>query len=131
MFRNGLLAIFGPDVLKELSLSKHRCFHQNYDKNSLMRGDFLKASKINGRSVITADAYELGEVDGTHIDEKTWVTTHLDVDLTSDAADKLGLKKPMLGSVTVSLPIMHIKQMGDVITLNKSLPELENLQIAK
>ena len=65
----------------------------------------MKASKINGRSVITEDAYELDEVDGTHVDEKTWVTTHLDVDLTSEAAGKLGLKKPMLGSVTVSLPI--------------------------
>jgi hypothetical protein len=73
----------------------------------------------------------LGEVNGTHIDNKTWATTHLDVDLTSDAAGKLGLKKPMLGSVTVSLPIIHIKQMGDVITLSKSLSELENLKIAK
>ena len=130
MFRNGLLTIFGPEILKDLSLSRHRGFHQNYN-NSLLRGDFLKASKINGRSVITADAYELGEVNGTHIDEKTWVTTHLDVDLTSEAAGRLGLKKPMLGSVTVSLPIVHIKQMGDVIALNKSLPELENLHIAK
>jgi sporulation protein YlmC with PRC-barrel domain len=130
MFRNGLLTMLGPEILKGLSLSKHRGLHQNYN-NSLLRGDFLKASKINGRSVITADAYELGEVDGTHINEKTWVTTHLDVDLTSEAAGKLGLKKPMLGSVTVSLPIMHVRQMGDVIALNKSLSELENLHIAK
>ena len=91
----------------------------------------MKASKINGRNVITADAYELGKVDGTHIDEKTWMTTHLDVDLTSEAADKLGFKKPILGSVTVALPITHIKQMGDVITLDKSMSELENLQIVK
>jgi sporulation protein YlmC with PRC-barrel domain len=131
MFRSRLSPIFGSEVLKGLSLSRHTGIHQNYNKNSLLRGDFLKASKINGRSVITADAYELGEVDGTHINEKTWVTTHLDVDLKSEAASKLGLKKPMLGSVTVSLPIIHIKQLGDVVTLNKSLSELENLQIAK
>jgi sporulation protein YlmC with PRC-barrel domain len=131
MFRNRLATIFGSEVLKELSLSRYIGFHQNYNKNSLLRGDFLKASKINGRRVITADAYDLGEVDGTHINEKTWMTTHLDVDLTKDAAEKLGLNKPMLGSVTVSLPIMHIKQLGDVVTLNKSLSDLENLQIAK
>jgi sporulation protein YlmC with PRC-barrel domain len=91
----------------------------------------LKARKINGRRVITADAYELGEVNGTHIDEKTWATTHLDVDLTKDAAEKLGVNKPMFGSITVSLPIEHTEQVADVITLNKSLSELENLQIAK
>jgi sporulation protein YlmC with PRC-barrel domain len=131
MFRNRSLTIFGTEILNELSFSRHNVFHQNYDKNSFLRGDFLKARRIIGRSVITDDAYELGEVDGTHINEKTWVTTHLDVDLTNEAASKLGLKKPMLGAVTVSLPIMHIKQMGDVITLNKSMSELENLQIAK
>jgi hypothetical protein len=68
-----LLTVFGPDVLKELSLSRHRGFHQNCYKNRLLRDAFLKASKINGRSVIIADACELGEVDGTNIDEKTWV----------------------------------------------------------
>ena len=91
----------------------------------------MKVSKINGLKVITADAYEFGEVDGTHLDIKTWLTTHLDVDLTKDAAEELGLTKPRFGSVTVSLPIMYIKQVADVITLNKSLLELKDLEVAK
>ena len=91
----------------------------------------MKASKINGLEVITSDAYDFGEVDGTHINEKTWMTTHLDVDLTKEAADELGLRVPLLGSVTVSLPIMLVKQVADVITLNRSLSELKTLQIAK
>jgi sporulation protein YlmC with PRC-barrel domain len=91
----------------------------------------LKVSKINGLEVITADAYNFGEVNGTHINEKTWMTTHLDVDLTKEAAEELGLRKPLLGSVTVSLPVMFVKQVADVITLNRSLSDLKALQIAK
>ena len=91
----------------------------------------MKVSKINGLGVITADAYNFGEVNGTHINEKTWMTTHLDVDLTKETAEELGLKKPLLGSVTVSLPIMLVKEVGNVITLNRSLSELKTLQIAK
>ena len=91
----------------------------------------MKASKINGLKVITADAYEFGEVDGTHVDVQTWMTTHLDVELTKDAAEELGLTKPRFGSVTVSLPIMYVKQVADVITLHKSISDMKILQIAK
>ncbi len=59
------------------------------------------------------------------------MTTHLDVDLTKETAEELRLKKPLLSSVTVSLPIMLVKEVENVITLNRSLSELKTLQIAK
>jgi hypothetical protein len=34
-------------------------------------------------------------------------------------------KKPLLGSVTVYLPITTVKEVGNVITLNKSLLDLK------
>jgi len=88
----------------------------------------LKISKLNGMSVITSDAYTLGEVDGAHADIDMWNITHLDVELTKEATAELGLKKPLLGSVTVCLPINAVKKVGDVITLNQSLLELKNLK---
>jgi sporulation protein YlmC with PRC-barrel domain len=95
-------------------------------------GDFgLKVSKLNGMSVITSDAYTLGEVDGAHADISTWNITHLDVELTKEATAELGFKKPLLGSLTVCLPITAVKKMGDVITLNKSLLDLKNLRECK
>ena len=45
MFRNKLLTVFGPDVLKAMSLSRHRGFHQNYNKNNLLRGDFFESKQ--------------------------------------------------------------------------------------
>jgi sporulation protein YlmC with PRC-barrel domain len=86
---------------------------------------------MNGMSVITADAFTLGEVDGAHADAKTWQITHLEVALTKETTKELGLKKPMLGSLTVCLPVTVVKEVGDVITLNKSLLEFKDMKECK
>jgi sporulation protein YlmC with PRC-barrel domain len=91
----------------------------------------MKVSKLDGMSVITDDAYTLGEADGAHADINTWNITHLDVELTKEATEELGFKKPLLGSLTVCLPINTVKKIGDVITLNKSLADLKNLKECK
>jgi sporulation protein YlmC with PRC-barrel domain len=79
-------------------------------------------------NVITSDAYTLGEVDGTHADITNWNITHLDVDLTKEATEELGFKKPFLGTLKVCLPINAVKKVGDLITLNKTLMDLKNLK---
>ncbi len=86
---------------------------------------------MNGMIVITADAFTLGEVDGAHADTKTWQITHLDVVLTKETTKELGLKKPMLGSLAVCLPVAVVKKVGDVITLNKSLLEFKDMKECK
>ena len=88
-------------------------------------------SKLNGMSVITSDAYVIGEVDGAHADVGMWTITHLDVELTKEVVEQLGFKKPLLGSVTVCLPIDTVKEVGNVVTLNKSLLDLKNLKECK
>jgi sporulation protein YlmC with PRC-barrel domain len=91
----------------------------------------VKISKLNGVSVITSDAYTLGEVDGAHADISVWNKTHLEIELAKEAVEQLGFKKPLLGSITVCLPINAVKKVGDVITLNKSLLDLKNLKECK
>ncbi len=88
----------------------------------------MKINKLDGMIVITADAYTLGEVDGVHADIDTWNITHVDVDLTKEAAKEFGFKKSLLGSLTVCLPVNAIKKVGDVISLNKALADLKNLK---
>jgi hypothetical protein len=70
-------------------------------------------------------------VDGAHADISTWNITHLDVELTKEATEELDFKKPFLGSVTVCLPINSVKQVGDVVTLDKPLLDLKNLDECK
>lgn len=91
----------------------------------------MKVNKLNGMNVIASDAYTLGEVNGAHVDTKTWNITNLDVELTKDAIVEFGFKKPFLSSLTVCLPITAVEKVGDVITLNKSLTELKNLEECK
>ena len=86
---------------------------------------------MNGMKVITADAFRLGEVDGAQVDTATWQITSLDVELTKEATKELNFKKPLFGSLTVCLPIAAVKQVGDVITLNKSLLEFKSLKECK
>jgi len=91
----------------------------------------LKVGNMNGMKVITADAFTLGEIDGTRADIGTWQITSLDVELTKEATKELNFKKPMFGSLKVCLPITAVKEVGDVITLNKSLLEFKNLKEVK
>ena len=88
----------------------------------------MKVSKMNGMNVITDDAFTLGEVDGAQVNTVTWQLTHLDIDLTKEATIELGFKKPVLGSLTICLPVSAIKNIGDVITLNFSLKAFKNLK---
>ncbi|UCD26335.1 MAG: PRC-barrel domain-containing protein [Candidatus Bathyarchaeota archaeon] len=91
----------------------------------------MEASALNGKDVITANAYTLGDVNGVQVDTDTWTVTHLDVTLTKEATEELGFKKPFLGSISICLPVNIVKAIGDVITLNKSLEELKNLEECK
>ena len=91
----------------------------------------LKVSKMNGMSVITADAFTLGEVDGAHADTETLKITQMDVALTRETIKELGLRKPIFGSLTVCLPVSVVKKVGDVVTLGKSLLEFKDMKERK
>ena len=97
-------------------------------ENMLFGGFELRVSRLNGIMVITSDAYTLGEVYGAHADIASWSITHLDVELAKEATEELGFRKPFLGSVAVCLPIDAVKNVGDVITLSKTLVDLKNLK---
>jgi sporulation protein YlmC with PRC-barrel domain len=83
---------------------------------------------MNGMKIITADAYTVGEVGGAHADTSTWQITHLEIELNKEAANEFGFKKPVLGAVSVCLPIAAVNKIGDVITLNQSFAELKNIK---
>jgi len=97
----------------------------------MLGGYLTSVIKLDGKKVIAKDAYTLGEVEGAEVDTNKWKVTHLHVSLTDEATKELGLKKPFLGSIKVCLPVTVIQAFGDVITLNKTLQELKNLDECK
>lgn len=88
----------------------------------------MKVKKMNGLKVITSDAQNLGEIDGVHADLNTWTITDLDVKLNKEAIKEMGLKKPKLGPLIVSIPITFVKRFGDVITLKHTQEDIKNLK---
>jgi sporulation protein YlmC with PRC-barrel domain len=81
--------------------------------------------KLIGLQVITSAAEILGEVKGGNIDTKNWQVTELHVKLSNLAAEDLNMKK-RLGSSVVSIPVGAVQAIGHVISLNKSMKDLDN-----
>ena len=86
---------------------------------------YLKAANLNGKQVITSEAHVLGEIEGVEVDISTWEVTHFHISLLKNIVRKFNFKKPLLGSVTVCLPVTAVKAVGDVISLNKSIEDLK------
>jgi sporulation protein YlmC with PRC-barrel domain len=83
--------------------------------------------ELNGKQVITASAFNLGEVEGAEFNPKTWQITDLQVKLTSEATEQFEFKKPMLRNVVLLLPVSVVKAVGHVITLGSSIKELKRV----
>jgi len=60
-----------------------------------------------------------------------WTITHLHLVLNAQTAHKLGLIKPILGHVTLCLPVHIIEENGELISLNKTLEEINVLPECK
>jgi sporulation protein YlmC with PRC-barrel domain len=93
----------------------------------LFGGCLVGVSELNGKKVIGASAFILGEVEGAEVETKSWQITHLQVKLTSEATEEFGFKKPMIGHLVVLLPVTTVKAVGDVISLDKSIEELKSI----
>jgi len=84
-------------------------------------------SELNGKKVIGAGAFILGEVEGAEFDAKSWQITDLQVQLTNEAKERFGFKKSTLSHMVVLLPVILVKAVGDVVSLGGSIEELKSI----
>ena len=89
-----------------------------------MGNHLINFDTIIGLKVITSGAHILGEVKGAKIDPKTWEIKFLNIKLADDAANMLRMKK-RFGNKTIYIPVSLVSAVAGVITLNKSLDEIE------
>jgi sporulation protein YlmC with PRC-barrel domain len=87
----------------------------------------INFEEIVGLKVVTSGAHILGEVKGVRIDTTTWAIKYLNVKLTGESAETLGMKK-RFGSSKICVPVGMIQAVAHVVTLNKSITELESDQ---
>ncbi len=83
----------------------------------------MNVDRLKGKKAVGAKGYALGEVKGAEADTENWQITHLIVKLSDKAAYELGFKKRFRGS-TVCMPVSLVQDIGEVVTMGKSLFEL-------
>jgi sporulation protein YlmC with PRC-barrel domain len=81
---------------------------------------------LNGKKVIGAQGFIMGEVEGVDVNPNTWQVSTLYMSLSDEAAAGFGLRKPFMSKITICLPTQIVKSLGDVITLNEPLYNLDN-----
>ncbi len=87
----------------------------------------INFEEILGLDVVTSGAIIIGKVKGAEIDPATWTMKFLDVKLTGEAAERLGMKKRFRGS-KICIPVNMVQAVGHIVTLSRSVEELETSQ---
>lgn len=87
----------------------------------------VSIDKLLKKKVVGKDGYILGVVESLETNTSNWQITHLRVKLSDQAAKEMGFKK-RLRSTTVFIPVSYVSAIGDIVTLNKSAPDLHSSQ---
>jgi sporulation protein YlmC with PRC-barrel domain len=87
----------------------------------------INFEEIIGLQVVTSGAHIIGEVKGAKIDTATWVIKFLNVKLTGEAAESLGMKKRFRSS-KICIPVGMVQAVAHVGTISRSIEELESSQ---
>jgi sporulation protein YlmC with PRC-barrel domain len=94
----------------------------------------VSANLITGKKVVATNGDAIGEVKDADFDTTTWKINSLLLRLTDKAASELGYTRPSgslgsfsmnRGSKSVFMPVDLVNSIGDVVTIKKSLIELE------
>jgi sporulation protein YlmC with PRC-barrel domain len=91
----------------------------------------VEITRLFWKKAYTADAFLLGDIEEAEVDMNNWQVTSFYIGLTDEATRHLGFKRPLLGKVTVCLPVSIIKTIQDSAILNKTMAELRNLKECK
>jgi sporulation protein YlmC with PRC-barrel domain len=87
----------------------------------------VSTAKIEGKKVVSAKGYVVGEVEALDVELSNWQVPGLQVALTDDAATELGFKRPILSKVAVIIPSSAVGAVGNFITLDKTIENLKSL----
>lgn len=96
---------------------------QDIDEKSIS----VNSVNIEGKQVIGTKGKIVGEVEGFDLELETWKVTGLQVGLTDEATTQLGFKRPFFSRVVVIIPSKIVSEVGNFITLDKSIDSLESL----
>ena len=91
----------------------------------------VEIGRLFWKRVVTSDDYVIGETESAELDTVTWQVKSLYVSLNDEASEKMGFERPYFGKIFVCLPVSTVKEVGDLISLNKTFSELQELRVCK
>lgn len=93
------------------------------------KGILVNPTKLDGKKVVSAKGKAIGEIEGFNVEIElgSWQVTGLEVGLTDDAATELGFKRPFLSKVVIIIPTKIVSLVGNFVTLNEEIENLESL----
>jgi sporulation protein YlmC with PRC-barrel domain len=80
--------------------------------------------KLRGKTVMGANGYIVGEVEGLDVEPGSWRVMGLQVSLCKEAAAELGLSKSFLSKVIVVIPSGIVGSVGNMIILSETVRDI-------
>lgn len=90
----------------------------------MQTGKPLEMGDLSEREVITSDGRVIGKLKGAWLDTANWSVSSLIIDLNKEVVDELNVKKPMLRTARINLPVNFVKNVSDVVQLNTDMTSL-------
>lgn len=84
----------------------------------------MSNNELAGKMIVAGDGREVGEVDDVYIDVVQWRVTALGVRLRREVLDELHLRRPLLGSQTIRLPVEQVGAVSDTVVLKPPLADV-------
>jgi sporulation protein YlmC with PRC-barrel domain len=84
----------------------------------------MRPSELQGKKVVETGAKILGTISDIEFNPVEWKITNLQVELTDESVEALGLKKPRFGRVNVLLSVDAVTAVGDVVNLKRAIADL-------
>ncbi len=91
------------------------------------RETLVSSVELKGKKVVGAKGKAIGEIEGFDVELSNWQVTGLEVGLTDNAATELGFKRPFLSKVVIIIPTKIVSLVGNFVTLNEDVENLESL----
>ncbi len=84
----------------------------------------VSSRELRGKTVYSQDGRALGDVEGVELSADDWKVRGLDVKLRREVLEDMSLKKPMMGTQTISIAPDQISGVGDAIILKGRVGEV-------
>lgn len=80
--------------------------------------------KLMGKTIVSQDGTEVGEIHGLDVDVESWRVEALEVKLDRGVLERMNLKKPIFGTQSVRLAVERVSGVSDTVVLKHTLDEI-------